>query len=294
MKEYPDPSLFLSSARRHMRAWMPSALQGIEPSDPESVLLPPAEASDGKNFYDHQDVRAAIMTRFPRTFRTKATRGSRAGDALCSAHAPFNLFAPLRSQPSGCAARVLSDMIGTNIDEVDAIAFEQPGHRKNPVKDNTAFDSLISARASGMPVRVGVEVKFTEGPYGWGKSEKTRMFDETSLYNVFTVSGGRFRQDAALDLRTCHLKQMWRNMLLAQTLSATLGVPYYYVHLYPKGNEYQDAAVSNFALTLTELGASFFRPITYEKYFEILASAGCDAGWCRYLRRRYIVTGIQG
>ena len=290
VETYPDPTLFLHRARAHMRQWMSNELL-VEPTDQVSVLLPATDAASGKNFYDH-DVRRAVQERFPRAFRESPSPGSRVGDALCSAQAPFNLFGPLCSDlHSDRAACVVSSMLGVAVDRVDGIAFEQPARRQdNPLGDNTAFDALISATADDQPVSVGIEVKFTEGPYGWGRTEKERMHDPGSCYNVATTSGGRFRPNAGVDLRNCHLKQVWRNMLLAQALGSKHAVPSYYVHLYPEGNHYQATVVGNFARTLTDHGSAFFRPITYEDYFQILIQAGCDGGWLAYLRKRYLVS----
>lgn len=263
---------------------------GLEPIDPVSVVLPSSAAKEGKNFY-RNDVLDAVTERFPRAFHTKLGRGSRAGDAFCSAHAPFNLVAPLRSRRAvACAAPALSAMLGVAVHEVQSVNFEQPGSRdQNPLGDNTAYDSCISAIGSGSAIKVGIEVKFSEGPYGWGESEKRRMFDPESQYCSATTSGGFFQPKAADGLRNCHLKQLWRNMLLAQTLGASLLVQFYYVHLYPEGNDYQAAAVAKFASALTDRGRARFRSITYEKYFHILGDAGCDADWVSYLRRRYLV-----
>lgn len=285
MTTHPDPEPFRSRARAHMRQWVDRELS-VTPTDPVSVILPPAQAAQGGNFYPEFDVRGAVAKRFPGTFRTTMGRGSRAGDALCSAHVPFNLFAPLASHvASGAAARVLTAMLGTGVQGIDGVAFEQPANRdENLLGDNTAFDAFISSAT----LRVGIEVKFTEGPYAWGKSERTRMFDPQSPYNVATRTGGWFRDDGAVDLRTCHLKQMWRNMLLAQTLTKRLSVPCYYVHMYPEGNVYQASVVAEFARALTKVGLERFRPLTYERYLEILSSAGCDGAWVSYLRRRYV------
>jgi hypothetical protein len=156
---YPDPTLFREVARQHMRKWVRSEL-GVEPIDPQSVILPEALAVAVKNFFDGRTVRRSVEQRFPRTLLgTEAGRGSRAADALCSAHIPFNLFAPLQDYGvSGEAAKVVSEVIGITVDEVRTVEFEQPKSRKHSLLgDNTAFATrLTSPRKSGqVKTRIG-------------------------------------------------------------------------------------------------------------------------------------------
>jgi hypothetical protein len=125
MNSYPDPTPFRSLTRTHLRQWVAREL-GVQPSDRVSVTLPRTYAAGGGNFWS-RDVVAAVKARFPNAFNTKRGRGSRAGDALCSAHAPFNLLAPLGSHlDSGAAARVLCVIVGIDLglgrDDVDSSA----------------------------------------------------------------------------------------------------------------------------------------------------------------------------
>jgi hypothetical protein len=276
-----------------MRAWVREVL-GTEPLDAVSVTLPRDQAAQGKNFYNEGGVLGAVLDRYPRAFLGGMGRRSLAGDALCSAHAPFNFFTPLRQHlDSTLVASVLAEIVGTPVDRVDSVTFEQPSNRRdNLLGDNTAFDCLISARSKGERISAGIEVKFTEGAYAWGTSERRRMFDPASVYNEATMSGGYFRPPAAARLRTCEFKQLWRNMLLAQVSSGP-SHRCYYVHMYPSQNAYQGTVASEFSTLLSSDGGSRFCPLVYEDYIDMLTVAGFEQKWISYLKRRYVVAAAN-
>jgi len=295
---FPDPGGFREAARAHQRAWVRDHLH-VQPTHPERVTLPVTEAQQGKNFFSSA-VRQAVVERFGATFALNASGlpNTRAADALCSAHIPFNLFAPLRGYlGTPTLARFVTALAARPIASVSEVGFEF-AHReaKQAIGDNTAFDAYLLAQAPGSDggrgpaIFLGVEVKYTEGPYAWGKTEKKRMFAVDDSYCRLTVSSGLFEVGATVELGTRHLKQMWRNMLLGVATAEAMHTEFAYLHLYPEGNVYQGAACSKFAEQLTVNGQGVFRPITYEGFLGAAAALPADAlPWLEYLRARYLV-----
>jgi len=293
----PDPSEFRQAARTHQRDWVTNYLH-VYPTHPKRVTLPVAEAVTGKNFYTAPEVRDAVLERFPRTFTLNASGhpSTRAADALSSAHIPFNLFAPLRASIlTPALAPFVTTLAARHVTSVSAIRFEFADPKaKKAIGDNTSFDVYVLAqapRSGGPTVIVGVEVKYTEGPYSWGKREKRRMFAVDDPYHRLTASSGLFNVGATSELRTRHLKQMWRNMLLGAATADTTQAEFIYLHLYPRGNLYQAAACSLFGEQLTPKGLVLFRPITYEGFLTAAAETlPADViPWLEYVRTRYVV-----
>lgn len=273
-----------------MHRWLSEEL-GVHSCDAASVVLPRSEATRGRNFYPGLDVVNSVTSRYPKVFRSKLGRRSLAADALCSAQCPFNLFAPLRGTEARIVERTFSDMMAMPVSEIRDIEFEQPTRRAdNPLNDKTAFDTHFRASGPHGRFQVGIEVKFTEGAYGWGRTERREMEREGSRYRSATLTGGMFKPNASNDLCNRHLKQLWRNMLLAQMLGERTGMTCYYLHVFPRGNEYQKYVVNEFRKTLTPIGDLLFRDATYEQYFEILAQHGADPVWVAWLQRRYLVS----
>jgi len=298
---FPDPSEFRQAARVHQRAWVSDHLH-LQLTHPERVTLPVVEAQEGKNFFSIA-VQAAVVERFSATFALNASGrpSTRAADALGSAHIPFNLFAPLRGYLGTVElARFVAALAARQIASVSEVGLEfaHPDARQ-AIGDNTSFDAYLLARAPGSngghgpAIFLGIEVKYTEGPYAWGKKEKKRMFAAGDSYHRLTASSGLFKVGTTVELRTPHLKQMWRNMLLGVATAEAMHTEFMYLHLYPKGNVYQAAACSKFTEQLTAKGQGAFRPITYEGLLGAAEAAlPADAvPWLEYLRARYLVLG---
>ena len=294
-ESYPNSKEFLELARFHMRAWL-EAEHGAVSIDSKSVVLPPAMARAGNNFYP--GVAGIAQERFRHCFsKPSFGRSTRAGDALCSAHAPFNLFGPLRDHmgEAGSASAVFSRITGIKLHRVESIDFEEPRRRRdNPLNDNTAFDVFVAASGESGPVHIGIEVKFTEGPYSWGKTEREHMILPNGKYITRTRDSALLISSSIARLANPHLKQMWRNLLLGEALAQRGGhaLQFRYVHLYPKGNKYQTAVTNEFAASLNQTGLQVFRPVLYEEYFDILDDLLEESEWRHYLRRRYLVAAV--
>jgi hypothetical protein len=297
---FPNPSKFREAARVHQRGWVFNYLH-VLPTHPKRVTLPVAEAIAGKNFFSATAVRDAVVDRFRATFVLNASGRptTRAADALSSAHIPFNLFAPLRGYlGTATLARFVTALAACPLASVSEIGFEfaHPDARQ-AIGDNTSFDAYLLAQAPGSDggrgpaIFLGVEVKYTEGPQAWGKTEKKRMFNVDDSYHRLTALSGLFKVGAPVDLRTPHLKQMWRNMLLGAATAEAMHTEFIYLHLYPEWNAYQAAACSKFAEQLTAKAHGVFRPITYEGFLGTAEATRPEDAvpWLEYLRTRYLV-----
>lgn len=288
--DYPSPKPFLKIARHHQRSWLRKHL-GLESTDEERVLLPPKAAYAGQNFFNAA-VGALVKKRFPKTFEPNKANGPRrlASDALRSEHIPFNLFGPLdKHRESDDLIAFFSALTGVQLTAIEKIIFEEPDHEK--LHDNTAFDAYVTARQGTATYAIGIEVKYTEGSYAWGKTEKERMKEPTDIYNRYTREAKEFRDGAAENLCNRHLKQIWRNFLLGIVSRESPTDNFIYVHLYPKGNCHQAVVCKKFSEQLTPAGLAIFRPTTYEDFLKIAEKhLNCIlAEWIQYIEDRYIV-----
>jgi len=290
---YPSPQQFLDSARAPQRQWAKSFLR-LEPSHPKRVLIPAEQAFSGRNFFDSHTI-ASVKQRFPKSFVPQKDGSPKPiiADALRSEHIPFNIFSPLiKSIGTEPLNSFLADLASTPISSVDQILFEHaPKNAVAVLQDNTSFDACILASHAQRNIVIGIEVKYTEGPYAWGATEKIRMFDEGSPYVSVSQECDEFAADAYKHLRTRHLKQQWRNFLLAILTARVDDLDAVYIHLYPESNIYQSSACDSFKLHLTASGRSRFQPCTYERFLS-LAEKHLPQGygnWVQYLTDRYVV-----
>lgn len=289
--QYPSNRPFLKLARNHMRSWVKA--QGLESIHPERVLIPDDAALNGKNFYN-DEVWKFAQKRYPLVLHRGKSGKPRplANDALRSEHIPFNFFTPLnRYLGSAELTKFLSEFASTQLTTVEQIEIEFPKTSANSMlSDNTSFDACFFAKNGSQKVVIGIEVKYTEGPYGWGKTEKQRMHDKTDVYIQLSEDVVEIQPGAYEHLRNRHLKQIWRNFLLGVSTANSLGVKFIYIHLFPEGNSHQASACKCFASHLTEIGRSVFIPQTYESFLELARNFLPRelSPWQEYLKDRYI------
>lgn len=139
-------------------------------------------------------------------------------DMLASDHIPFNFFIPMRSQP--WAHELVRDWVGPTAAKITGIEIEwAPAPAANFLDDSTSFDAYITYDAQdGTRGAIGIETKFTEGPYSWGAAEKLRMSQDDSPYLRVNRESGAYVDGAVEKLRTPKLKQLWRNQLLGEAM----------------------------------------------------------------------------
>lgn len=249
-----------------------------------------ADALAGKNFYPWPGMLPAIEGRYGLA-DTKLSF-----DMLRSEHIPFNFFIPLREHAAMIA--LAQEWSGVEVAQILSVEIEwAPKPKALFLDDNTSFDAYVAYGAkNGARGAIGVEVKFTEREYPWGKTERTRMFDDRSSYLRVHEASGIYGPGSLELLRTPRFKQLWRNQLLGEAMlqCRELGFAHFTsVLLYPKGNDHFVEATREYEKMLVPARtSSAFRGVTFEDFVATCrehAQAPEARGWADYLAARYLV-----
>ena len=217
---------------------------------------------------------------------------------LRSEHIPYNIFYPLeklRLQQPQLLNRLLESLFdgAIKVDKVERIKVEFAADvdKRELLNDSTSFDTYIEYRSGDDLCGIGIEVKYTEKSYPYGDTEKKRMFDENSEYNLLTKRCGYYKQDAHLQLRELNLKQPWRNHLLGiKLVEKGILKKFHSVLLYPKGNTYQAEVCKAYLSCLVSDFKNTFLDLTYEDFIskaEAVLSTTEDNDWLTYFKNRY-------
>ena len=280
---------FKRRARLHQSKFRAMAL-GLAECRGYGNRLCTADALASKNFFAWPGMVAAIERRYGLA-DTKLTF-----DMLRSEHIPFNFFVPLREHVA--MIPLAREWSGVDVASILSIEIEwAPAPKARFLDDNTSFDAYVEYLArDGARGAIGVEVKFTEREYPWGKTERARMFDDRSRYLLVHAGSGIYSTGGLQFLRTPRFKQLWRNQLLGEAMLQfpTLGFEYFTsVLLYPKGNAHFVEVTREYEKLLVPArpGATF-RGVTFEDFIARCrehARAPQDREWADYLAGRYIV-----
>lgn len=276
-----DP--FKAAARLHQSWWRADVLQvgwcaygnRLNEADGRRLL----------NYYPGLGVREALAQRYA-GFSAK-----RDCDLLRSEHIPFNLLAPLSSRPA-LMLHVLSSAFGVELCAPLGPNFEwAPAPAAHYLGDLTSFDAYIEGNGpDGKLTGVGIEVKYTERGYRIGKSEAMRVADSDSTYWVVTRESGAFAGDAANELATDELRQIWRNHLLGLAMVRRRDIETFVsVTLYPSGNQHFTHALSRYRRHLAPWAQDSVRGCTFEHLISCLGGDAEVEAWKRYLEQRYLV-----
>ncbi|MCL4750461.1 MAG: hypothetical protein KJ015_09885 [Myxococcales bacterium] len=287
--QYPKDDPFKARARLHQSRFRADVL-GLDEYRDYGNRLSTRDALAGRNFYGWPGVVEAAAARYGRKDSPVWH------DMLRSEHIPFNLFVPLRDLPWG---RILfGEWLGSPVSAVTQILVEwAPKPRRAYLNDNTSFDTWVECRLEdGRRAGIGIEVKYTEGPYSWGKTERARMFDEGSLYHQVHRRAGLYAEGALNHLRTRALKQLWRNQLLGAAMLArsdrSIDV-FTSVLVYPAGNAHYAKAAREYGRLLDASARPSFGAVTFEglmaAYRKLGGSGATSQRWVEYLEHRYLV-----
>ncbi|MBZ0266232.1 hypothetical protein K8I28_16360 [bacterium] len=296
-KQYPkdrvvDKTGFLAKTRLHQSKFRADILR-VE-CDNYGNYLKRKDAEAGLIFYDGFGIFQAVKERYPNYNKQLLA------NMLRSEHIPFNFFIPLRDQLNKSEVVEFFNQLLPNADIVGLIEFEIEFvwsiHRSKLLNDHTSFDAYVKYENSAAKVcGIGIEVKYTEKSYDYGKTEKKRMESkaEDSLYHLTTRNSGLYLDDAIPELRTKCLKQLWRNHLLGEKARQIDLISHFtYMHLYPDQNDYQKQACKVYQQQLTDIGKEKFAPITYEEFISLgkktLNYDKQNISWLEYLDHRYI------
>jgi hypothetical protein len=248
-------------------------------------------ALSGKNFYSGYDIFKLADSRFPAKYSPLYY------DMLRSEHIPFNFFAPFRVE-SQFSVNVLNSLLGVLAKSIGTITFEfSPPPPKDHLDDNTAFDVFIEyGHSDGSEGVLGIEVKYTERDYGFGVTERGRIFNPKSRYSVVSNKSGIYNADSSKWLKTRRLKQFWRNQLLGESMLQLPGSTIKHftsVILFPSGNIHMSTASTEYSNCLIDsVKTSKFRAVTFEHFLDVANECATSpklSNWLSYLRERYIV-----
>lgn len=287
--QYRGDNDFRRRARLHQSKFRAMTLALSECRDYGNRLCT-ADALAGKNFYPWPGMLAAIEQRYGLA-DTELT-----SDMLRSEHIPFNLFVPLRVHAA--MIPLAQEWSGVEVARILSVEIEwAPRPRARFLDDNTSFDAYVEYSAKdGARGAIGIEVKFTEREYSWGKTERMRMFDDRSRYLLVHGASGIYGAGGLEFLRTRRLKQLWRNQLLGEAMirSSELGFEHFTsVLLYPKGNHHFVEVTREYEKLLVPTRTSaVFRGVTFEDFIAMCrehARAPEDRKWADYLAGRYLV-----
>jgi hypothetical protein len=190
------------------------------------------------------------------------------------------------------------DWGGVEITRIHSVEIEwAPAPKTQFLDDNTSFDAYVEYHAEdGARGVLGIEVKFTEREYPWGKTERTRMFDDRSRYLFVHRAAGIYRAGSLELLRTPRFKQLWRNQLLGEAMlqCQELGLQHFTsVLLYPKGNAHFAEVTSEYGKLLSPTRTSTaFRAVTFEDFIATCrehARTPEYRAWSDCLADRYLV-----
>jgi hypothetical protein len=269
-------------------------------SKPYPQILSNTDAQIGANFYTYPNEKAFNELKdWVNKANGKAVNFCGIGlkNMLRSEHIPYNLFHPIAKENDSNPKLVLDffqELFGVQVDIISQIRIEYSSHipRSELLNDNTSFDAYIEAQFKGKTIGFGIEVKYTEKSYPYGRTEKEQMFEMPgSEYNQLTSKSGYYLGESLEKLKTTKLKQFWRNHLLGIRLVELQELDEFYsVHLYPEGNTYQHQAAQEYQECLEPEHQFRFKPVTFERFIEIAASHFLDKEsekWLEYLRDRY-------
>ncbi len=287
--QYRGDDEFKTRARLHQSRFRVEELKVLNYNEYGNRLAP-EDATAGKNFYPSSGVIEAVRDRY------ELADTALCRDMLRSEHIPFNLFAPLRGQ--AWTPKLIAKWLGHEVAEVTEIAVEWAPEPKDAyLDDHTSFDTYITyVAADGTRGALGIEVKYTEREYPWGKTERARMFDEESLYLRAHRASGLYRADVLDSLRTPRFKQLWRNQLLGEAMlqKAEAGIERFTsVLLFPSGNQHFVEVTGEYAEFIVPERRDAFLAVVFEDFVaqcrELAEGREESLRWLDYLGRRYIV-----
>lgn len=260
-----------------------------------STWLRDHDAEAGSNFYTaFPGLLGFVNSRY--AFKNKKIMYK---DMLRSEHVPFNLFGPLGLKRSSVLVtefckKLFSD---ENISQITDVKIEWPPAKANPLADRTSFDAYLEYESGQKEIcGIGIEVKYTEKSYPFGKTEYENMTKnyKSSCYARVTIDSQLYNSNAHEQLATKKLKQTWRNHLLGASMVLKKQIiAFTSVLVYPSGNEYQREVSEEYQSLLTSDSKKTFVAVTYEEFIrigrEVFRGSVIFMDWLKYLDDRYIV-----
>jgi len=281
---YSKDNAFKAKARLHQSEFRKKVL-GLEEFDIYGNRLSENAGTKLLNYFDGLEVRTVLREKYPNYSKL------RDGDMLRSEHIPFNLFAPfVNRHPLGIKA--IKSALGIALEHIEKIEIEWPDAKSNLLGDHTAFDTYIEGvNAQNKIVGIGIEVKYTEGAYRVGESEKERIDNTDSSYWKVTRDSGYFLEQYYSNLPKDKFRQIWRNQILGLSMIEAGQIDdFYSITIYPSGNDHFKKAIPKYLEMLTPDYRDKLLGCTFEKFIDSIPRVPELEEWIKYLRQRYIIS----
>jgi hypothetical protein len=217
---------------------------------------------------------------------------------LRSEHIPYNFFVPLKMSIEPDQENVLnffSHLLDRqDLKEVKEFRIEWPGKVRH-LEDNTSFDTYVHIETRKGTLGLGIEIKYTEKSYPYGKTEKERLelTTKASPYYKWWDKVKCYKEGSYLELGKKNLKQFFRNHLLGMAMQKSGEVTEFIsLHLYPSGNEYQKMESLRFQSQLKSEFQNTFIPLTFEDFIATGKKELIGDNfqlWLKYLEDRYVI-----
>lgn len=216
---------------------------------------------------------------------------------LRSEHIPYNMFFPLaklqKTKPELVKQFFERLIPNIKISQISKLRIEYVSEldKKELLDDNTSFDAYVEYNSGNKKCGLGIELKYTEKSYPYGKTEEKRVFSGKSKYNQLAKKSDYFNCEFhKLDKRELKkIKQLWRNHLLGIKLVDIKELDEFYsIHIYPNGNKYQKQACDNYIKYLSAIGKQSFIPVEFESFTSVAHDIFGNQSWIEYLERRYL------
>ena len=227
----------------------------------------------GANFYCYKNIGEwGHLQKWAKQDRNKVDfAGNGLKNMLRSEHIAYNIFYPLellRKNNPDLLCKLLCEILKCKVDNIKEIRIEYAGnvHKSLLLNDNTSFDAYIGFQSNGASCGAGFEVKYTEGSYPYGKTEKENLNNPTSLYwNTARAS----------------------NIFLLNQKNSELLTRFYSVHLYPELNSYQHNVALTYIKTIKNEHKSSFVPLSFETLIAAAKKVRINESWVSYFENRY-------
>lgn len=281
--QYAPDDPFKAAARLHQSRYRQEVL-GVG-YDEYGNRLREDDARQLLNYYDGANSRAVLRARYPGYSK------KRDADMLRSEHIPFNLLAPLDCD-RGASAEVIRKAFGIPCAHIDCIEMEfAPQPKDLYLDDGTAFDTYIGCLlTNGTRCGIGIEVKYTEGAYPIGRTEKQRVDDHDSLYWRTARASGCFINPDDPIFGTDDLRQVWRNHLLGLSMIIRGDIAQFYsITLFPDGNGHFHNVIPQYRSLLKEDARDRVASCTFETFISAIKGTPDFDEWREWLWRRYVV-----
>ena len=293
-KKYLQDDEFKRAARHHQSQYRENKLKvGY---NKHKNILTDADADAKLNYYDGLNVSKALHKRYGK----KPSR-TRDANMLRSEHIPFNMLAPLCTDAS-LAKHIIKTAFGLESEAPYKIKIEFAPKPKELqpkdlyLNDATSFDTFIKfTDQRGMKIGLGIEVKYTEKGYPFGKTEKQNVENKESRYWQVTRESAAFIDEDNPLLYKNHWRQIWRNHLLGLSMcklspdNENKLDDFYSIILYPSGNQHFNKVIREYQSFLKEPSRQKVFGCTYEKFIQAIEGDEEILRWKQYLTDRYIV-----